>query len=317
MAYYYAFIERFKDVSTLAGASEDQVLASWQGLGYYSRARNLHHTAKIIANDYKGEFPADYLKLKELKGIGNYTAAAIASMAFGLPYAAIDGNVIRVITRYFGIDLPIDDPEVKKQIESIAGGLLDKSNPGDFNQAMMDFGSLVCKPKLPECHLCPFVQDCRARAEGTIDNIPLKRKKVARKKRYFHYFLFYCRKENPVSIYIEKRQKKDIWKNLYQFPLLETPSADLTDLALITEGIFSKMAENGLSVEFQGAPLHITHQLTHQQLEVFFYKMPIPLNYCFIFDQEFTKVSLEEFELMGKPVIISRFLDKAGDLTAF
>lgn len=315
MAYYHAFIEQFKDVSALADASEDQVLATWQGLGYYSRARNLHHTAKAIVEDFHGQFPADYLQLKKFRGIGNYTAAAIASMAFGLPHAAIDGNVVRVLTRYFAIDLPIDNSAVKKQIESIAEGLLDKSNPGDFNQAMMDFGSMVCKPRSPDCHLCPFVLDCRARSEGRVDNIPHKKKQVTRKKRYFHYFLFYCQHEHPISIYVEKRQKKDIWKNLYQLPLLETPSVDLADLSLIKDGIFKKIAANGLSIELQGVPVHVSHQLTHQQLEVFFYKTPIPAQYCFIFDQEFIKVSLQEFEQLGKPVIISRYMDKIGDLS--
>jgi A/G-specific adenine glycosylase len=295
-------------------ASEDDVLALWQGLGYYSRARNLHHTARIVAQQYFGKFPDDYNKLLQLKGIGSYTAAAIASMAFGLPHAAVDGNVTRVIARYFGIEEPVNDSNIKKLITQTANDLIDKSNPGDFNQAMMDFGSMICKPTSPDCHICPFNQECRALMEDKIDYIPLKNPKNPRKTRYFHFFLISCPVHQPLSIYIEKREKNDIWKNLYQLPLLETQSGQFDKNLLRSHPVLKNLSDSEHVVwEMDGMPYYLTHQLTHQRIEAAFYKIRLGPTFCSIFDSDFIKVNLDDFEGMGKPVLISRYLEKFGD----
>lgn len=217
IGYYTAFIEKFGDIKTLADASEDDVLKSWQGLGYYSRARNLHFAAKSLLNQYGGKFPDEYDNILKLKGVGSYTAAAVASIAFNLPYAAVDGNVIRVISRYFGLTMPVNSPEGKKRVGEIAQTLLLKSNPGMHNQALMEFGALQCVPKSPECLNCPVNSSCAAFENNLTGKIPFTERKLKTKKRYFCYLLF----ETSDSVFIEKRAGGDIWEGLYQPPLLE------------------------------------------------------------------------------------------------
>ena len=216
--YYHRFIKRFPTVNKLAIANEDEVLKLWQGLGYYSRARNLHQAAQTIANNHHGVFPDTYTKIKELKGIGPYTAAAIASIAFNLPYPTIDGNVYRVLSRYFGIKTPIDSNQGKKEFEHLAEELIDKDNPGMHNQALMEFGALQCVPKNPDCAVCPLAQSCSAYISNQVSLLPLKQKKTKQLHRYFYYYLI----GDKDFIYLEKRTGNDIWKNLYQLPLIET-----------------------------------------------------------------------------------------------
>jgi len=218
LAYYLKFIDAFPTVHDFANASEDDILKMWQGLGYYSRARNMHGTAKTIVEKHHGKFPADYASLLRLKGVGEYTAAAIASMAFGLPHATVDGNVYRVLSRVYGIDTPIDTGKAKKEFTRLANELIDSSQPGNFNQAVMEFGAIQCKPKNPDCKKCPFRQRCVAWKNDTIDLLPIKRGKTKIRKRYFNYLII----EQDQYTYLNKRTKNDIWQNLYEFPLIET-----------------------------------------------------------------------------------------------
>ncbi len=216
--YYLKFIERFPSVIDFANATEDEVLKMWQGLGYYSRARNMHSTAKTIVSQFQGEFPASYKELIQLKGVGEYTAAAIASIAFNLPHAAVDGNVYRVLSRLFGIDLPIDTGQGKKAFTQLANELIDHQHPGNFNQAVMEFGAIQCTPRNPDCEICPFQQSCQAYLTDTINKLPVKKGKVKIRKRFFNYLIII----NESDTFLQKRTQNDIWKNLYEFPLVET-----------------------------------------------------------------------------------------------
>ena len=225
--YYYRFLERFPTIKKLAEANEDEVLKIWQGLGYYSRARNLHFTARYINNELNGKFPADFESILQLKGIGPYTAAAIASFAYNLPCPALDGNVYRVLSRYFGIGTPIDSAKGKKEFYRLATELIPASNPGLHNQAMMEFGALQCTPK-PDCSRCPVAETCFVFRNNMVSHLPVIEKKTKQRNRYFDYYLI----EKGEFIYLEKRMGNDIWRNLYQFPLVETPD-ELTEQELI------------------------------------------------------------------------------------
>jgi len=216
--YYLRFLEHFPTVKSLAEAPEEQILKVWQGLGYYSRARNMHHAAKQIMTEFNGSFPNRYEDIRKLKGIGDYTAAAIGSIAFGLPYPAVDGNVFRIISRIFGIPDDIALPATKQKITNICNQLIDKTNPGTFNQAAMEFGATHCTPKNPQCEICPFHTTCYALIHQAVNLLPVKNNRIAKKERYFHYFIYLF---NNQTI-IEKRTGKDIWRNLYQFPLIES-----------------------------------------------------------------------------------------------
>jgi len=218
MDYYHRFIDNFPTIQSLASAKEDQVLRLWQGLGYYSRARNLHYAAKTIVKEHNAAFPNTYKEILQLKGVGPYTAAAIASFAFGLPYAVLDGNVYRFLARLKGIDTPIDSNEGKKRFTELADELLNKKDPAHHNQAMMEMGAIICKAQSPECDQCPFQSDCAAFQTGQINFLPIKSKKIKQRHRYFHYFLVHPKKEN---VLVQQRNGKDIWQNLYQLPLLE------------------------------------------------------------------------------------------------
>lgn len=217
--YYEKFIEHYPLVSDLAAAPEDEVFRLWQGLGYYNRCRNLITAAKTITNDYQGIFPPDYEQILALKGVGPYTAAAIASFAFGLPYAVLDGNVYRVLSRVFGIETPIDSVAGKKEFQELASELLDPQKAAAFNQAIMDFGAAVCKPQLPECSRCPVEERCIAKKQELITYLPVKSKKIAVKERQFHYLVL----TTATEIYIQQRTQKDIWQGLYEFFLIEGP----------------------------------------------------------------------------------------------
>ncbi len=218
LPYYQRFIKLFPTVKHLADASQDEVMAAWQGLGYYSRARNLHSTAKHVAYELKEIFPADYEGLLALKGIGAYTAAAIASFAYNHPQAVVDGNVIRVLARCFGIDTAYDTTEGKKLFTALAQQLIDKKKAAAYNQAIMDFGATVCTPKNPLCANCPFNKTCKAYLHNRVEDLPVKAKKIKIKERHFHYLLIATEKE----VLIQQRSAKDIWQHLYQLPLIES-----------------------------------------------------------------------------------------------
>jgi A/G-specific adenine glycosylase len=216
--YYLRFLDNFPTVKALAEADEDRVLKVWQGLGYYSRARNMHAAACEIMAEHQGRFPNEYDKILSLKGIGRYTAAAIASIAFGLPYPAVDGNVIRIVSRIFGVCEDVTQPAVVKLITEICETQIDRRQPGLFNQAAMDFGATHCTPRNPLCSECPFKSECYALRNNLVDILPIKKKKAELKHRYFHYTMYFS--DNQTII--EKRTGMDIWRNMYQFPLVET-----------------------------------------------------------------------------------------------
>jgi len=220
--YYNNFIKAFPDVKSLANSSEEQVLKLWQGLGYYSRARNLYKTAGIVAHKFNGKFPDDYNDIIHLPGIGEYTAAALLSMAFQKSYPVVDGNVYRVITRMFAIDTPIDSGEGKKLVAAKAHEIMDNQYPGIYNQAIMEFGALYCKPKNPDCINCIFSSDCMAFKKKLVEKLPVKKSRSAQRYRYFYYLLICFKSNESDHILINKREGNDIWKNLYDFPLIET-----------------------------------------------------------------------------------------------
>jgi A/G-specific adenine glycosylase len=221
LEYYLRFIERFPDVKTLADADEQEVLKYWQGLGYYSRARNLHVAAQTIRDKHACRFPEKYELVLQLKGIGEYTAAAIVSFAWNLPYPVVDGNVFRFLSRLFMIDEPIDTQKGKKQFTELAGKLMDPLKPGLFNQAIMEFGALQCIPASPDCGACPFIDNCFAYSNQAIADYPVKQNKTKTKELYLYYFHF--RRKNFTYIY--KRKEKGIWQNLFEFPLIESEKA--------------------------------------------------------------------------------------------
>ena len=258
--YYLRFIERWPSVTNLAQASEEEVLKMWQGLGYYSRARNLHHCAQQIINDYDGEFPADFEKLKQLKGIGEYTAAAIASIAFNLPYAVVDGNVYRVLARLYDIETPININEGQTLFTCLANELLNREQPSLHNQAMMEFGALHCTPKNPKCLQCPFQAQCLAFSHQTVMLRPVKLPKVKVTTRYFNYLVIRIKD----SIYLHKRSGNDIWRNLYDFPCVESETAMTADEVVATEQ-FQQLVD-GKPFTITKVSSLFTHKLTHRTI---------------------------------------------------
>ena len=218
LAYYNRFINAWPNVKSLAKANEQEVYKLWEGLGYYSRCKNLIASAKYINDALDGRFPDTYEDILSLKGIGDYTAAAIASFAFNQPYAVVDGNVFRVLARFFGIKMPIDSTDGKKLFRSLANSLIDKKNPAEYNQAIMDFGAVVCKPHLPLCSECPLQKKCFASQKNMVGLLPAKEKGIKTRERFFNYLVVECGNK----IYVNQRTEKDIWQNLYEFILIET-----------------------------------------------------------------------------------------------
>ncbi|HMH20918.1 MAG TPA: A/G-specific adenine glycosylase [Puia sp.] len=264
-AYYEKFLESFPTVRDLAAAPEQKIFKCWEGLGYYSRCRNLIATAKKIVSAYNGVFPADYASIRELKGVGPYTAAAIASFAFGLPYAVVDGNVIRVLARYFGNGTPVDTGAGKKLFAGLADSLLDKTRPGLYNQAIMDFGAVLCKPRNPLCPECPLARHCQARLQGLVATLPVKEKSIRKKKRWLHYFMI----ETPdEKIYIRQRKGRDIWEGLYEFVGWETDEPVYSPEILRSDFALNLFGSHKLTVK------HISRlyrqELSHQTIEGYF-----------------------------------------------
>lgn len=220
LKYYERFIQTYPTIQRLANAPLEDVYKLWEGLGYYNRCRNLHTTAQYIVFELKGKFPATYDSILELKGVGPYTAAAIASFGFGLPHAVVDGNVFRVLSRFFGIDTAIDTTSGKKQFQQLADECLDVTNPAAYNQAIMDFGATVCKPDLPDCKNCPLQLACVALKQDIVAELPIKEKKIKMRNRWFHFYIV----ESNGAFAVQKRTGKDVWSNLYQFPNQEYSS---------------------------------------------------------------------------------------------
>lgn len=266
MAYYLKFVENFPAIYDLSNASEEKVLKLWQGLGYYSRARNLHFSAKYIVNDLNGEFPKTFNDLLKLKGVGDYTASAIASICYNEPTAVVDGNVYRVFARYFGISTPINISKGIKEFKSLAQELIDVSIPGTHNQAVMEFGARMCKPQNPDCSICPLNNSCVALATNKVKELPVKEKKLKIKKRFFNYLVI----QTPTKkTKIEKREK-GIWLNMYEFPLIET-DAEIDEHTLISNNKFEELFKSKSTLVKLFNKDQVVHKLTHQHISTKFW----------------------------------------------
>jgi A/G-specific adenine glycosylase len=294
LGYYYRILEAFPKVSDMANASEDQLLKLWQGLGYYSRARNMHNTAKIVHNEHLGQFPANYDGLIQLKGIGPYTAAAIASFCFLEPVAVVDGNVERVLCRFFGIDEPIDATSTRKIIRSIAQELIPLSAPDQHNQAIMEFGALQCTPKNPDCQSCVLVENCMARQLGVVARLPYKAKRTKVKQLFLDYWVH----SNGKELAFRKRTGKGIWENLFDFPCLERDD----DAALDMAANYS----NGASIVYQSEV--ISHLLSHRKLRIRFHLL---FSNTPIVAEEVIWIKLQEVHQLAVPKPIHDFLKEA------
>ncbi|MDC1081006.1 A/G-specific adenine glycosylase [Flavobacteriaceae bacterium] len=267
--YYTSFIENFPTIDHLAAAKEQQVLKLWQGLGYYSRARNLHYTAKVIVSEYDSVFPKTFKELLTLKGIGDYTASAISSICFNEPQAVIDGNVYRVLSRYFGKDTPIDASHALKEFKILATELMGGESPGEFNQALMEFGALQCTPKNPVCNTCIFQNECTAFNQNLVGKLPLKKNKIKVTNRYFNYLVFETPNKKTI---LQQRTTKGIWQNLYEFPLVE--SLNVLSIDEIYEApLISKYKKIKDTSVFKINETPIRHKLSHQQLYITFWKV--------------------------------------------
>ncbi|GHA45062.1 A/G-specific adenine glycosylase [Salinimicrobium marinum] len=296
--YYLKFVDRFPSVFDLAAASEEEVLKLWQGLGYYSRARNLHASAKYIVNELKGIFPETYKDLLQLKGVGDYTASAIASICYEEPVAVVDGNVYRVLSRIFGISTPINSTEGIKEFKILAQKLLDKTNPSDFNQGLMEFGALQCKPQLPECPTCPFSGNCIAYKEQRIAQLPIKLRKQKIRKRHFNYLVFISEDKETL---LKQRKGKGIWQGLYEFPLVET-SGETSFENLVKEEEYQSYStsENTSVALFNELP--VVHKLSHQHIFTRFWIVN-----CRELPQG--GVPLEKINEFPVPVLIDKFIE--------
>ncbi|MEO8516459.1 MAG: A/G-specific adenine glycosylase, partial [Flavobacterium sp.] len=295
LPYYISFTEAFPTVFDLANASEEQVLKLWQGLGYYSRARNLHATAKYIANDLNGVFPTDYKNLLKLKGVGEYTAAAIASFSYNEIVPVVDGNVYRVLSRYFNVDTDITSSKAKPEFTLLAQEVMLKKDPALFNQAIMEFGALQCVPKSPNCNECVLSKSCAALSFKKVSELPVKIKKLKVKNRFLNY-LFVLDKENKTRI--NQRTAKGIWHNLYEFPLVETENAASDEVVL--EYITNHL--DGISAVTIMESDTIIHKLTHQHLHIKFWK----INQNTIFENGLDFESLNKFPF---PIVLHNFIE--------
>ncbi len=296
MPYYHKFLEAFPTVNDLAQASEDKILKLWQGLGYYSRARNLHATAKMVVKDYNGEFPNTYKELRKLKGVGDYTASAIASICFDLPEPVVDGNVYRVLARYFGVELPINSTEGIKYFKSLAREVMNVENVRDYNQGIMEFGAIQCAPKKPYCLHCPLHESCVALKENKIDSLPVKLNKIKIKNRHFNYLVFVDDDKRTV---LEQRIGKGIWQNLYQFPLLESnKELNAFDLKLKMTGHNGFPSLDSISL-YNETP--IVHKLSHQHLYTKFWILKTEENLK-------EGVPWKEINSFAVPVLIADFI---------
>ena len=298
LSYYLKFTTAFPTVFDLAKADESTVLKMWQGLGYYSRARNLHFTAKHIVNELNGEFPSTFKEIIKLKGIGDYTASAIASICFNEPTAVVDGNVYRVLSRYFGIDTPINSSAGIKEFKKLAQTLIDESQPGTFNQAIMDFGAIQCKPKKPLCMFCPFAESCVALQKNLIEKLPVKEKKIKIKKRYFNYIVV---KTDDDKTILSERKGKGIWQGLYQFPLIET-NAIINKNELISSKEFQDLFPEETTISLHNKK-EIVHKLSHQHLYTQFWIVETKQTISASIDW----TSVKKYPV---PILIANFLDE-------
>ncbi|MFP5470808.1 MAG: A/G-specific adenine glycosylase [Bacteroidia bacterium] len=297
LPYYNRFIEKFPTAAHLAKAKEDEVLKLWQGLGYYSRARNLHFSAKYITKELKGQFPKNFQDIKQLKGVGDYTAAAIASFCYKEFVPVVDGNVMRFISRYFGIEEPIDSGKTVTQIREICQELIPKNQPDVFNQAIMEFGALMCKPNQPNCAKCPLNKSCWALANNKVNELPFKAKKIKKRNRYFYYLFI----KNGATVVIEKRKNNDIWKGLYQFPILEEESK-------LDDKLLHKKL-NALDLKFHAKSNYKKHLLSHQTIYAALVQCSVKKTLAKEFSK-MKKIKFQELEKYALPKLIDRLLNE-------
>lgn len=311
MPYFHRFKDNYPTVQDLANAPEDQVMKSWEGLGYYSRARNLHAAAKHIAFELEGKFPNTYQDILSLKGVGPYTAAAISSFAFNLPHAVVDGNVYRVLSRVFDIDTPIDSTPGKKQFSKLANELIAKDRPGAYNQAIMDFGATICLPLKPKCNKCPMQLTCLAFQSKKISDRPVKLKKIRKRARYFYYLVGKYKEYT----YIKKRIEKDIWQNLYEFPMIELKQqVDLKDFVQHS-GLKNILKESGFEIQKFSKPFK--QQLTHQKIIATFIEITLSDN-NFNENGGFIEINQKNISNFAFPKVIGLYLaDKSLYLNLF
>ena len=299
LPYYLKFIEAFPTVLDLASAPEEKVLKLWQGLGYYSRARNLLFSAQWIVEHNVAKFPDTHKDLLKLKGVGDYTASAIASICFEEPQAVVDGNVYRFLSRYFGIELPIDSSQAHAFFKAKATELMLGVSPGDFNQALMEFGALQCTPKLTNCSSCPFSTSCIAFQQGKVDQFPVKSKKTKVRKRYFNYLVLHSPKGKTL---LQKRTGKGIWQNLYEFPLVESEKlVDQEELIQLQD--FAQWTSICYERPKLLNPSPVKHLLSHQQLYIQFWGVRS-------LQEPKKAVALKELKTLPVPVVIGHFMDK-------
>lgn len=294
--YFESFKKKYPNVQSLAAAPEDDIMKLWQGLGYYSRARNLHATAKNIVNELKGIFPDTFQQLLKLKGVGAYTAAAIASFAYDEPVAVVDGNVIRILARYFGIDTPFDTNKGKHTFHELAQQLISVSQPAAYNQAIMDFGATVCTPKSPQCTLCPLSKNCFALNHSCIDVLPVRSKKLIKKSRYLHYIFI----KEQQHTYIKQRDEKDIWKKLYEFPLIETSQTNPVNLKTAIETLLQVKDFDLISES-----TYTKQMLTHQVLHIAFIEIVLKEK---LKSKNYKRVPLKKLDDFAFPITIAGFL---------
>ncbi len=298
--YYFAFIEAFPTIKDLANAEEETVLKLWQGLGYYSRARNLHTAAKYVINDLDGVFPSTYSEILKLKGVGDYTASAIASICFNEPTAVVDGNVYRVLSRYFGIDTPINTTAGIKEFKILAQQLLDPSQPSDHNQAMMEFGARHCLPQNPDCNTCVFKDGCVAFRNNMVTTLPVKLKKTKVRSRYFNFLVPLS--EDKLTL-LEQREGKGIWQNLFQFPLIETSQLVNEEQLLEEENFRSQIKDWDIGAVSLYNEAAVIHKLSHQHLHTRFWIVNLNTE----MDQMMT---IKEVKQKAVPVLIGNFIDE-------
>lgn len=303
LPYYLSFTSQYPTVFDLAKAKEEEVLKLWQGLGYYSRARNLHATAQYVANHLNGVFPDNYNDLLKLKGVGDYTASAIASISYNEVTPVVDGNVYRVLSRYLNIDTPINSTGGIKEFKDIAYKLIDSKQPAIYNQAIMEFGALQCKPKNPYCIICPLNDSCESLKKGTVNFLPVKLKKLKIKKRYFNYLIFFINEQQTI---IKQRKGKGIWQNLYEFPLIECDKEE--DILYIKEHhIFKSLLDNIKHEITLYTDKSKIHKLSHQHLYTRFYiikteKQPK-------INEESNLIEIEKIHEYPVPILLSNFID--------
>ncbi len=298
LPYFLKFTKAFPTVFDLAKAEESEVLKLWQGLGYYSRARNLHFTAKYISEELKGVFPKNYKELLQLKGVGDYTASAIASICYDEPVAVVDGNVYRVLSRYFGVATPINSTKGIKEFKELAQTVIDETQPGVYNQAIMDFGALHCKPQNPLCDECPLAESCVALANNSVKELPVKEKKIKIKKRYFNYLVPVTEDNQTV---LEERVGKGIWQGLYQFPLVETKK-ETDEKELIEHDQFVKLFPEETTISLFNKE-DIVHKLSHQHLVTKFWVVKTT-------NVSESTMSWSKVKEQPVPVLIDKFLEE-------